>query len=59
MFFGRVQPSFVPWSTVGLLGSARINDKNEQILSSGELRIRSHDGRGIKMALAVIGTAPN
>ena len=38
MFFGLGEPSFVQWSTVGLLGLARINDKNEQLLSSGELR---------------------
>src|SRR5690349_13580916 len=59
MFFGPVEPSFVPCSTVGLLGLARINDKNEQILSSGELRIRCHNGAPqSKMALAVTGTPP-
>jgi rhodanese-related sulfurtransferase len=59
MFFGPVEPSLVPCSTVGLLGLARINDKNEQILSSGELRIRCHNGAPqSKMAPAVTGTPP-
>jgi hypothetical protein len=49
--FGSYGHALIEWCLVSLLAKAGINDKNEQILSSGELRSGRVFGRRLKDVL--------